>query len=88
MDKFSPSFYSIHKFSNSSSKHLLCLTQSKLQQNVPQSRAECVRELRVVHGLGEGVENPDLFKLLEGVTKDSEASTLNDLKHFGGLTIK
>ena len=37
-----------------------------------------MKKLQVVHGLGEGVENPDLFKLLDRVT--SEASTLNDLK--------
>ena len=71
-------YYSIHKFSNSSSKHLLCLTQSKLQQNVSESRAEYVKILWVVHGLVERVGNPDLFKLLDGVT--GEASTLNKLK--------
>ena len=38
-------------------------------------------KLRVVHGLREGVENPDLFKLLDGVT--GEASTLNNLKLIG-----
>ena len=74
-------YYSIHKFSNSSSKHLLCLTQSKSQQNVSESRAEYVKFLWVVHGLVEGVGNPDLFKLLDGVT--GEASTLNKLKLIG-----
>ena len=35
----------------------------------------------MVHGLVEGVGNPDLFKLLDGVT--GEASMLNKLKLIG-----
>jgi hypothetical protein len=53
-----------------------------VKQKVSDSRAEYVKRLLEY---GEGLRNPDLFKLLDGVT--GEASKLNELKLMVPLLI-